>query len=254
MNFNDLDSLMRVYEESSDQCVLPNMYMIARLDGNGFTKLTKRLEFNKPFDSTFNLYMGNTVEYLMKETGFTFLYGYHQSDEISLLFSFEENTFKRKLRKLNSILASKASGFLSLQLNTPVAFDCRISQLPNKELVQDYFSWRQSDSKRNALYSLCYWSLRSNNMSSGKATSRLHKLNNEAKLNLLESEFQIDFQTNIESWKRLGTGYYFDSYFKEGFNPKTNKKVRVARTKLVKDKNLFEGSNYRLYIEDILNG
>ena len=34
MNFDDLDAKMRVYEQSLDQVLLPELYLVARLDGN----------------------------------------------------------------------------------------------------------------------------------------------------------------------------------------------------------------------------
>ena len=101
MKFNDLDTKMRVYETSHDYNVLPGMYMIARLDGKGFTKLTKD-KYTKPFDNVFSSYMKTTLKETVLNHGFSFIYAYTQSDEISLLFNLEENTFNRKLRKLNS--------------------------------------------------------------------------------------------------------------------------------------------------------
>ena len=41
MKFDDLDKKMRVFETAGDQCVLPEMFMVARLDGRSFTRLTK---------------------------------------------------------------------------------------------------------------------------------------------------------------------------------------------------------------------
>jgi tRNA(His) 5'-end guanylyltransferase len=61
------------------------------------------------------------------QCGFRVIYGYTQSDEISLLFHPEENSFGRKTRKLNSILAGEASAKFSLQLGDHGSFDCRIS-------------------------------------------------------------------------------------------------------------------------------
>ena len=43
MNFDDLDAKMRVYEQSLDQVLLPELYLVARLDGNRFTRLTKEV-------------------------------------------------------------------------------------------------------------------------------------------------------------------------------------------------------------------
>lgn len=53
MKFDDLDARMRVFETVHDQCVLPGIFMVARLDGRSFTKLTKEtlnnadLEFHR---------------------------------------------------------------------------------------------------------------------------------------------------------------------------------------------------------------
>lgn len=109
MKFDELDSRMRVFETAHDYCVLPGLYIVARLDGRGFTRLTKQVhEFEAPFDERFRDMMLATVEYLMN-IGIDITYAYTQSDEISLLFAYEEKTFNRKLRKLNSILAGEAS-------------------------------------------------------------------------------------------------------------------------------------------------
>jgi tRNA(His) guanylyltransferase len=35
MNFDELDTKMRVFETAHDFCVLPQMFMVARLDGRG---------------------------------------------------------------------------------------------------------------------------------------------------------------------------------------------------------------------------
>lgn len=105
MKFDELDAKMRVFETAHDVCVLPGMYMVARLDGRSFSRLTKETHpFIAPFDERFRDYMVETVCHLMS-CGFNVLYGYTESDEISLLFSLSEETFSRKHRKYNSILA-----------------------------------------------------------------------------------------------------------------------------------------------------
>ena len=66
MRFDEMDSKMRVYEKSLDQVILPDMYMVARLDGRGFTKLTKEVcHFEAPFDERFRDMMVNTTKSLM---------------------------------------------------------------------------------------------------------------------------------------------------------------------------------------------
>src|SRR5580698_5269337 len=106
MKFDELDARMRVYETAHDLCVLPGLFMVARLDGRGFTRLTKEVhKFEAPFDVRFRDLMLDTTEYLMTGCGFNFAYGYTESDEISLLFVSDERGLRRKLRKLVSILA-----------------------------------------------------------------------------------------------------------------------------------------------------
>jgi tRNA(His) 5'-end guanylyltransferase len=83
MKFDELDKKMRIYETAHDLCVLPGIYMVARLDGRGFTRLTKEiLELEVPFDVKFRDMMLETTKHLM-QCGFKIIYGYTESDEIS---------------------------------------------------------------------------------------------------------------------------------------------------------------------------
>ena len=107
MKFDDLDTKMRCYEQSIDQHILSDMYLVARLDGRSFSRLTKEIcDFEAPFDVRFRDMMVNTVKALM-DCGFRVVYGFTESDEISLLFHTDEDIFGRKVRKFNSILAAR---------------------------------------------------------------------------------------------------------------------------------------------------
>jgi tRNA(His) guanylyltransferase len=125
MKFDELDDRMRVFETAHDLCVLPGLFMVARLDGRSFTHLTKEVhQFEAPFDARFRDMILATADHLMTSCGFNVVYGYTQSDEISLLFALEENSFQRKLRKLHSILSGEASAkFSLLLLGTIAVFD-----------------------------------------------------------------------------------------------------------------------------------
>ncbi|GEM_PF-6075384 len=66
MKFDDLDKKLRIYETYQDRQVLPGMYMVARIDGRNFTKLTKeKHDFQAPFDEKFRDMMVATVKHLM---------------------------------------------------------------------------------------------------------------------------------------------------------------------------------------------
>ena len=173
MKFDELDERMRVFETAHDHCVLPGLFMVARLDGRSFTRLTKETHsFEAPFDVRFRDLMVATVEHLMNGCGFNVLYGFTESDEISLLFSRDADSFHRKTRKLISILAGEASAAFSLLLAQQAVFDCRISQLPDIEHVVDYFRWRNEDAHRNALSAHSYWCLRKEGKSAERQRRR----------------------------------------------------------------------------------
>ena len=193
MKFDDLDARMRIFETAHDHCVLPGMFMVARIDGRGFTRLTKDVhKFDAPYDERFRDYMAATTEHLMN-CGFRVVYGYTQSDEISLVLHREEDAFSRKLRKLNSILAGEASAKFSLLLGYIGVLDCRICQLPNLSLVVDYLRWRSEDAHRNALNAHCYWTLREQGETVQAATNRLSGLSVAQKNELLFQKKGVNF-------------------------------------------------------------
>lgn len=250
MKFEDLDAKMRVFETSYDHCVLPGIRMVARLDGRSFTKLTKETHsFVAPYDITFRDYMIETVKHLMN-CGFRVVYGYTQSDEISLLLHMDEDSFGRKLRKYNSILASEASAKFSLQLNSIGCFDCRISQLTSNSLVVDYFRWRQEDAFRNSLNAHCYWMLRKQEKSYKEASDYLLK-RSVAEKNELMFQNGINFN-DLPSWQKRGIGFYWEEYEKDTFNPKTNEPVIAIRRRINCDLEIPMKDDYHSFLENII--
>ena len=250
MTFDELDAKMRVFETSHDYRVLPEVYIVARIDGRNFTRLTKEIhKFEVPFDIRFRDYMVETTRHLM-DCGFRVIYGYTESDEISLLFDLNDNTFGRKLRKLNSILAGEASAKFSVLLGGMACFDARISELPTKELVIDYFRWRNEDAHRNALNSYCYWTLRNNGESVGQATRFLEGMSVADKNELL---FQNGINFNdVPNWQKRGVGLYWDNYIKPGVNPVTRENVKAVRRQISIEYDLPMKMGYGEFIEKIL--
>lgn len=242
MKFDDLDQKMRVYEQSIDQHILPDSYLVARLDGRSFSRLTKEIcNFEAPFDERFRDMMVNTVKALM-DCGFRVVYGFTESDEISLLFHVDEDTFGRKVRKYNSILAGVASATFSLQLGQVAAMDCRLVPLPSIERVKDYFLWRQEDAHRNALNAHCYWMLRKEGMGIKEATELLEGKSVAYKNELLFSR-GINFD-KLPSWQKRGMGVYWTDVEKVGFNPVKNTEVITTRRQLVTNYELPLGEEY----------
>ena len=251
MKFDDLDQKMRIFETAADQCVLPGLRMVARVDGRGFTRLTKETHsFDAPFDPRFRDLMVETAEHLVANCGFSIAYGYTESDEISLLFGVDENSFGRKLRKLTSIIAGEASAKFSLLLGAVACFDCRISQLPSVDLVVDYFRWRNEDAHRNALNAHCYWLLRKQGKSVVEATAALQGISVASKNELLFRN-GINFN-DVPQWQKRGIGLYWEEYERPAQNPVTGETAIAHRRRIRRDLELPMKDKYSDFLRKLL--
>lgn len=247
MKFDDLEARLRIHETGHDAIVLPRTYVVARIDGRGFTQLTrKKHRFDAPYDVRVRDMMIATTAHLM-ECGFKVVYGYTQSDEISLLFHRDDDSFNRKVRKWVSILAGEASACFSLALGAHAAFDARLSLLPDRALVVDYFRWRHEDAHRNALHGHCYWRLRAEGLSERAATEKLEGLGISDRNELLFSR-GINFDT-LPTWQKRGVGLSFAAVEKKGKNPKTGAETLTTRRRIVPDFELPLGDAYTRYVD-----
>ena len=250
MQFEVLDRRMRVFETARDHKVLPGMFMVARLDGRNFTHLTRDVhQFDAPFDERFRDHMVATTMHLM-QCGFRTVYGYTQSDEISILFHRDDTTFDRKLRKYISVLAGEASAAFSLRLSAHAAFDCRISQLPAEEQVVDYFRWRSEDAHRNALNAHCYWMLRNQGQTVSQATNQLHHLSVADKNELL-FRAGINFN-NLPRWQKRGVGVVWTIEERPAVNPQTGAATVAQRRRLAAEYDLPMKEQYDAFIRNLL--
>lgn len=250
MNFDELDAMMRVYERSLDQVLLPELYMVARLDGNRFTRLTKEIcKYEAPFDVRFRDAMIETLKALMTY-GFRVVYAFTESDEISLLFHPDENAYGRKVRKYNSLLAGVASAAFSAETGERGIFDCRMIPLPTIERVEDYFQWRQEDAHRNSLNSHCYWLLRKQGKNEREATAMLEKKSIAFKNELL---FQNGINYDkLPSWQKRGIGVYWETKEITGFNPVKNEDTVALRKWLKVDMELPLREEYSRFVSSFL--
>lgn len=252
MKFDELDARMRLFETSHDHCVLPGIFMVARLDGRGFTRLTKEtLELEAPFDVRFRDAMSGTAAHLM-ECGFRVRYAYTRSDEISLLFDRDEDSFGRKLRKFNSVLAGEASAKFSMAMGQIAVLDCRICQLPREQDVVDYFRWRSEDAHRNALNAHCYWKLRSEGSGVKEATKRIEGMSVAAKNELL-FERGINFN-DLPAWQKRGVGLVWETYEKEGVNPVTGEQTTTTRRRVRVELELPMKDAYDDFVRGVIDG
>ncbi len=238
---------MRIFETTHDHAVLPGLYMVARLDGRGFGKLGRAEHgFKDPYDAPFRDHMVAATEALMR-CGFQVVYGYTQSDEISLLFHQGENSYARKVRKYNSLLAGTASAAFSLRLGRIACFDCRLIALPTPGMVVEYFLWRVEDAERNAVNARCTYALRRSGMTSQETAAALHGLSEVDKRKLLYRDYDIDF-ARLPNWKQRGLGIFWETYDKEIVDTVTGETFIAPRRRTVVDLELPGLNEYAEFV------
>jgi tRNA(His) 5'-end guanylyltransferase len=213
--------------------LLPGAWVVLRVDGHGFSRLTQT-GFTKPFDPRFHQCMVETSRALLEE--FRGLYAYTESDEISVLMPRGWALFGRELEKAVSIAAGVASAAFTMACGTAAAFDGRAWLGADEGAVIDYFRWRQADATRCALNGWCYWTLRQEGQSVARATAALIGQSRATKNELL---FQRGINFNdLPAWQRRGTGLYRETYTKEGYDPKRKQTVYSTRRRLKVDEDL----------------
>ena len=111
MRPDEFERRMRALECFHTLRFVPGAWLILRLDGRGFSRLTES-RFEKPFDPRFHDAMVQTAQVDLEDL--QGLYAYTESDEISVLFSRDWALFDRELEKVVSISAGLASAAFAL--------------------------------------------------------------------------------------------------------------------------------------------
>ena len=149
------------HEIFSKSCIPPETAFFVRLDGWKFWKLSETIKTEKPFDKKFAKCLVSSGKILFKK-GFTPALVYVVSDEINILF-LNAAPFRRRIEKVNSVLASLVSSAFTLSLQkffnkeNIAAFDSRIVVVSTDEKIMEYLAWRQMNNWRNHNNAYAYW-------------------------------------------------------------------------------------------------
>ncbi|XP_013788937.1 probable tRNA(His) guanylyltransferase [Limulus polyphemus] len=198
--------------ESDDRC-LPNCWMVVRLDGKGFHKLSSEHDYDKPNDSRALALMTKSAVRVMEEFNEICL-AYGQSDEYSFVFKKDSELYNRRKTKIETNICSLFSSsfvyywsnfFPQTYLKYPPSFDGRVVLYPTNQNLRDYLSWRQADCHINNLYNTAFWALvQQGGYSPSKAEERLRGTVASDKNEILFSEFGINYN-NLPELYRKGT-------------------------------------------------
>jgi len=221
----------------------PEKPFIVRLDGHRFSKFTSG--FKKPFDERIFRAMMLTTSDLVDEYNPTL--GYTQSDEITLTFTaFKTNEpqkegsdvimFNGRIQKLISLM----SGFCSVRFAYHMSsqtydhteselvekihkahFDARVFHLPSNTELLNNVIWRIKDVKRNSVNNLGHCHFKQKDVQGVNPAQVREKL----------VEKGIFWEEMPDPYK-FGIIVKKGKFDKEGYNPMTNTKIIVQRTKL----------------------
>ena len=225
--------------------------VFVRLDGRAFHALSRRLAFEKPFDSRFCTAMCRAARRLVGSSGLSPLFAYTFSDEISLYLP--ALPFNGRVEKIDSVAASFAASSLMLELDAdePVAFDARIVQA-TPEFAIEYLTARQDEAWRNHLNAYCQQALIAEGMSSTRAAAELKDLPS-AQLHEMMHARGINL-AKTPAWQRRGVLVRKEIVQVEGYNPVRQEATIAERSRIVVDTDLplFSSPEGKEYLRNLL--
>ncbi|KAL8913267.1 MAG: hypothetical protein Q9171_001914 [Xanthocarpia ochracea] len=192
--------------------LLPNTFLVVRIDGRGFHHLSSRYSFEKPNDQrALDLMNAAAIGVLKELPDIAIAYGI--SDEYSFVFDRSSSLFDRRESKISTTVVSTftsyyvhlwPSFFHDRTLSPPMpSFDGRVVQYPSIQNIRDYLSWRQADCHINNLYNTAFWALvQKGDLGTTEAEQLLKGTVASQKNEILFSRFGINYNAESEQFKK----------------------------------------------------
>lgn len=200
--------------------VLPNTFMVIRIDGKGFHKFSEAHGFVKPNDGRALELMNHAARHVMNDLRPDIVMAFGESDEYSFLFRRSCTLYKRRSSKLTThVVSSFTSAYVfywskymtDTELLRPPSFDGRLVAYPSEKEVRDYFAWRQADTHINNLYNTTFWALvLQGDKTEREAHERLQGTVSADKHELLFGTFDINYD-KLPAMFRKGTTLAWES-------------------------------------------
>lgn len=219
MDKTSLGDRMKEYEAAYDTSMMRRVPVVVRLDGKGFSRLTKRLKLEKPFDGRFLDMMADTMLSVASQVEGCVI-GYTQSDEISLVLLNNQSLdaqpyFGNRVQKIASITASMATARFNRGLarllgdaaDAEAFFDSRVFTVPDPVEAMNALIWRQQDCVRNSILSAAYYEI---GKVKGRKTAQkmMHGLNTSKLQELMFQELGLNWSVRYSPELKRGTVAY----------------------------------------------
>lgn len=214
MDRTDLGDRMKNYEKEGRFLLDMSLPIVIRLDGNSFSKFTKKQKFEKPFDKRMTKAMEDATKAMVERCS-DFVIAYTQSDEITLVLAPRKGDADPKeaddirsafmsgrLDKICSLLATRCTIAFNRSLEeqglkTYAEFDCRAFNVPNEVEAMNAVLWRQYDCWKNYVGIVAHWRLQGS----------MHKVSTDQKIKLL-ADNNIDIHKDYDKKYHYGTVIY----------------------------------------------
>jgi tRNA(His) 5'-end guanylyltransferase len=255
----DVAKAIKIAENQPLVSVPGNKWFSLRLDGNGFSKLMKKLRrkgiFPQGYSHDFGQMMVKSMTVLMDKMGA--YCGYTQSDEMTLLFEPAkiingiQNDHQRKGRIMKycslaaSIVTSKFNKLLydhckklniDLDDNLLPNFDCRLGMFSSKTEAMMLILWRSHDCSINGVSDAVH-----HNIKTIDCDKSVIKKGTLCKLAWLRDNGMLPLNPH----QSLGTFMIKKMFEFEAINQRTNEKVLVRRNRYVR----VDGNVVNLYVD-----
>ncbi|KAH9220654.1 tRNAHis guanylyltransferase-like protein Thg1 [Leptodontidium sp. 2 PMI_412] len=192
--------------------LIPNTWIVVRIDGRGFHKFSNKYAFEKPNDRRALDLMNAAAMAVMNELP-DIVIAYGISDEYSFVFHKTCALFERRSSKLVTTIVSTftayyvhlwSTHFPDVPLTAPLpSFDGRAVQYPSVQNLRDYMSWRQVDCHINNLYNTTFWALIQNGGFDAKSAEKeLAGSLSADKNEILFSRYKINYNNEPEIYKK----------------------------------------------------
>jgi tRNA(His) guanylyltransferase len=227
----DLQRSMERFETYNDPFILPDHYIVVRLDAHRLGDWgIPQSEYPCGLKATAAFH--DTIIGLMT-TSYRVILAYHHGDEISLLLDPSENNNPLRRSKLISAFCSAAAVSLLQTSGLPALFDAKVSELPSTERVLEYFLWQRRYCFRNALTIALRKALLAQGLSPEQAEREIHGVSEDARIQKLQSLNAP--MSNVAPTTRRGSLFVWESP-KQG--QREHFRIRSERT-LPEDDNAF---------------
>ncbi|OAX85429.1 hypothetical protein ACJ72_00200 [Emergomyces africanus] len=193
-----------------DDTLLPNTWIVVRIDGRGFHRFSDRYQFRKPNDERALNLMNTAACAVMKDLP-DLIIAYGVSDEYRcglLLINGDLNIYEYLILITAFDKASFSTGAVSYLSGEAEpgflpSFDGRAVQYPSLKNLRDYMSWRQADCHINNLYNTTFWNMiLRGGMSNTEAEKALQGTVSGDKNEILFSKFGINYNNEPEMFRK----------------------------------------------------